>query len=225
LSRHSQFGLIASAIARFARKKMGGGLFFGLCPKNIRLIQKKDLPQLLNFSKRTFAEAFAHLNNPEDFEKHMNTFFTYERLEKEFDTEGVLFYIMTQEFAFADNPETIMGFLKLNIHSYPDSKPVFYADFNIKKEELFEIERIYVDTPYHGQGIAQQLMAKAEAVATENNCPHVWLGVWNENKKALRFYEKMGYKAFGEHVFTVGTDDQIDILMIKNVASALAEPV
>jgi diamine N-acetyltransferase len=184
---------------------------------NIRLIQKKDLPQLLNFSKKTFAEAFAHLNNPEDFEKHMTTSFTYERLEKEFNTEGVLFYIMTQEFAFADNPETIIGFLKLNIHSYPDSKPIFYTDFNQKKEELFEIERIYVDATYHGKGIAQSLMAKSEAVAIENNCHYVWLGVWNENKKALRFYEKMGYKAFGEHVFTIGTDDQTDILMIKKL--------
>lgn len=188
---------------------------------NIRHIEKKDLPHLLNFSKKTFTEAFAHLNNPTDFEAFLQTAFTLEKLENEFYTEGVLFYIMTQEYAFADNPEVIVGFLKLNIARFPDSKPVFYSDFNYKKEELLEIERIYVDSTFQGKGIAQQLMEKAEAVAHEKNCLYLWLGVWNENAKALRFYEKMGFKTFGEHVFTIGTDDQTDILMIKKIETLL----
>lgn len=184
---------------------------------NIRLIEKKDLQQLLKFSKKTFTEAFAHLNNPVDFEAHLQKAFTLEKLEKEFNTEGVLFYFITQEYAFADDAETIIGFLKLNIASFPDSTTVFCTDFNHKKEDLLEIERIYVDTPYQGKGIAQQLMQKAQAVACENKCPYIWLGVWNENAKALRFYEKMGFAKFGQHIFTIGTDDQTDFLMIKNL--------
>jgi diamine N-acetyltransferase len=184
---------------------------------NIRLIEKKDLPRLLKFAKKTFSEAFAHLNNPDDFEAYLQTAFTAEKLEHEFNTEGVLFYVITKEYDFTDDTETIAGFLKLNIASFPDSTTVFHTDFTYKKQDLLEIERIYVDTPFHGKGIAQLLMQHTEAVARENNCLHIWLGVWSENAKAIRFYEKMGFTKFGQHIFTIGTDDQTDFLMIKKL--------
>ena len=41
----------------------------------------------------------------------------------------------------------------------------------------------------------------------------MWLGVWEFNHKALKFYEKKGLKAFDSHVFQLGNDNQNDILM------------
>ena len=43
----------------------------------------------------------------------------------------------------------------------------------------------------------------------------VWLGVWEQNQKALAFYQKMGFQRFGEHVFVLGTEVQNDFLMKK----------
>lgn len=45
------------------------------------------------------------------------------------------------------------------------------------------------------------------------------LGVWEHNHRALRFYEKNGFIAFGTHIFQLGNDQQTDILMKKSVAA------
>ena len=41
----------------------------------------------------------------------------------------------------------------------------------------------------------------------------VWLGVWENNIKAIRFYENYGFEVFDSHIFTIGTDHQTDLLM------------
>jgi ribosomal protein S18 acetylase RimI-like enzyme len=41
----------------------------------------------------------------------------------------------------------------------------------------------------------------------------IWLGVWEENQKAIRFYKKNGFVEFGKHIFRLGDDDQTDIMM------------
>ena len=44
---------------------------------------------------------------------------------------------------------------------------------------------------------------------------YVWLGVWEQNPRAIRFYEKNGFVPFDTHVFILGEDKQTDILMKK----------
>ena len=47
----------------------------------------------------------------------------------------------------------------------------------------------------------------------EKNVEYVWLGVWEQNPRAIRFYEKNGFVAFDKHVFKLGNDEQTDIMM------------
>ncbi|RYY96378.1 MAG: GNAT family N-acetyltransferase, partial [Chitinophagaceae bacterium] len=54
---------------------------------------------------------------------------------------------------------------------------------------------------------------QALAVAQERGASCLWLGVWEENGRAIGFYRKNGFAAFGSHVFRLGTDEQTDILM------------
>lgn len=63
------------------------------------------------------------------------------------------------------------------------------------------------------------LYEKAIERAKDINAEFVWLGVWEQNPRAIRFYEKNGFKAFDKHIFRLGNDEQIDImmkLMLKN---------
>jgi ribosomal protein S18 acetylase RimI-like enzyme len=50
-------------------------------------------------------------------------------------------------------------------------------------------------------------------VAKDINATHVWLGVWEKNPKAIRFYKKNGFVEFDKHIFKLGTDEQTDIMM------------
>ncbi|MEY2586230.1 MAG: hypothetical protein RLY11_79 [Bacteroidota bacterium] len=70
---------------------------------------------------------------------------------------------------------------------------------------------------YQGRQIGQVLYEKALAVANELQVRYVWLGVWERNERAIQFYTKNGFVEFGQHIFTLGEDEQVDKLMKKNI--------
>ena len=66
---------------------------------------------------------------------------------------------------------------------------------------------------FHGKKVGQFLYDKAIELAKEKNVDYVWLGVWEKNQRAIRFYEKNGFVIFDKHIFKLGNDAQTDILM------------
>ena len=76
-----------------------------------------------------------------------------------------------------------------------------------------EIERIYVSSSYYGEGVGQLLFEKALQIARDNAKNCIWLGVWEHNPRAIRFYEKNGFTPFDQHIFKLGDEEQTDILM------------
>ena len=74
-----------------------------------------------------------------------------------------------------------------------------------------ELQRLYVDSRWHGHGVANQLMEAAIAHAAGQDW--LWLGVWEKNPRAIRFYEKWGFETFGTHEFLMGEDRQTDLVM------------
>ena len=100
------------------------------------------------------------------------------------------------------------GYLKLNTGN---------AQTELQDDTALEIERIYVKNTYHGKKLGQGLYHKAEEVARDKNKQFIWLGVWEENVKAIRFYEKNGFVVFGSHNFKMGEDVQTDIMMKKQL--------
>lgn len=63
----------------------------------------------------------------------------------------------------------------------------------------------------------QFLYEHAIQIAETNKVNFVWLGVWEENHRAISFYKKNGFVEFDKHIFVLGTDEQIDIMMKKNL--------
>ncbi len=76
-----------------------------------------------------------------------------------------------------------------------------------------EIERIYVLKGFLGQKVGQVLFEKTLEIAKAKNADYIWLGVWEENHRAISFYKKNGFSAFGKHLFKLGNDEQTDIMM------------
>ena len=76
-----------------------------------------------------------------------------------------------------------------------------------------EIERVYVLAAFQGKKVGQQLLNKALEIANQKNMESIWLGVWEENPDAVRFYKANGYLEAGKHVFYLGSDKQQDVIM------------
>ena len=64
--------------------------------------------------------------------------------------------------------------------------------------------------------VLQALIHKCFAEFAAQGSDIVWLGVWEQNPRAISFYRKLGFTEVGEHIFQVGTDPQRDIIMKRS---------
>ena len=164
---------------------------------SIRKINTKDLDELQRVSRLTFHETFAEVNSAENMAKYLEEELSAAKLSAELANADSAFY-------FAEDDHQVIGYLKLNFGQ---------AQTELKDGRAVEIERIYVLAAHQGKQIGQLLYQQAIQAAKEINAEYVWLGVWEENRKAINFYHKNGFVEFDKHIFYLGDDAQTDIMM------------
>ncbi len=163
----------------------------------ITKVTPKNVTQLQNIGRQTFTETFSSGNTEENMKRYLAEKFSIEKLTMELKEENSEFYFATLE-------DKILGYLKLNAGG---------SQTEIKNKNAIEIERIYVLKEYHGKKVGQMLYDKAIQIAMNKKAEYVWLGVWEENPRAIQFYKKNGFIEFDKHIFKLGADEQTDIMM------------
>lgn len=123
--------------------------------------------------------------------------FSMDQLLRELNNPESFFY-------FAMTNSGVVGYMKLNIGS---------AQGDLKEEKGLELARIYVKKAFQEQNIGKKMLDKTIEIARKKKAGFVWLGVWEKNHGAARFYERNGFHKFSTHYFMLGTDRQTDILM------------
>ena len=165
----------------------------------IELIQinHNHIAALQQIGRQTFEETFAESNSAENMAIYLEEAYAYEKISAELNDPNSFFY-----FAMMD--QDVIGYLKLNMG---------VSQTELKDNDALEIERIYILKDFHGKKVGQLLFDKAIEIAKEKKVAYVWLGVWEENKRALQFYSKNGFVEFDQHVFVLGDEAQTDIMM------------
>ncbi|KMQ61600.1 GNAT family acetyltransferase [Chryseobacterium angstadtii] len=159
----------------------------------------EDLETIQEVGIQTFLETFSESNPEEAMKEYLEKSFSTEKVGSELNNPDSYFFIAWEE-------DTSVGYLKLNSGA---------AQTELQDDTALEIERIYVKKSHHGQKIGQLLYDKAMEVGHKLKKNYLWLGVWEKNLKALSFYRKNGFEEFGSHTFTLGNDDQTDLMMKK----------
>lgn len=167
----------------------------------IKPVNKDQLKQLHEVVKETFLQSFGHRNKPPDIQIYTDQKLSFGAIQAEFNTYG-------SEFYFAKIKDELIGYLKLNCKD---------AQTELKEEEGLEIERIYLHSNYQNQGLGKTLLKFSIERAIELKKEYIWLGVWSENKDAIRFYQRHGFTIFDQHDFMLGNDEQTDYLMRKEL--------
>lgn len=163
----------------------------------IRKATVSDLETIQKISIQTFIETFAALNTPENIANYIKDSLNAEQLTDELNNANSQFYL-----AYSDTE--VVGYLKINFGD---------AQTETINENALEVQRIYVSQNFHGKNIGQLLLDEVKKIAQTTDVDSVWLGVWEENHRALRFYTKNGFVVFDKHVFMMGNDEQTDLLM------------
>lgn len=156
-----------------------------------------ELIQLQEIGRQTFLETFSAGNSEENMKNYLEEGFSEGKLSQELNDPNAAFY-------FAAQADVVIGYLKLNFGA---------SQTELQDESALEIERIYVLKDFHGKSVGQVLYNKAIDIAKEKNAKYVWLGVWEENPRAISFYKKNGFVEFDKHIFKLGDDEQTDIMM------------
>ena len=82
------------------------------------------------------------------------------------------------------------------------------SDERVAGTRPVELRRFYGAPHYQGTALARELMMRVVQLALDGGHDVLWLGVWERNARAIRFYEKCGFHAVGDHVFQMGNDPQ-----------------
>ncbi len=170
---------------------------------NIKItkVHLTEIQQLQILAKQTFFETFVEYNTAENMQTYLEEGFTLEKLTAELANPH-------SEFYFAKQDSEVIGYLKLNFGQ---------AQTELHDPKSLEIERIYVLKAFQGKKVGQILYHQAMEIAKQAGVDYIWLGVWEENTNAIRFYQKNGFVAFDKHIFKLGDEAQTDIMMKLNL--------
>ena len=169
----------------------------------IRQAEPEDAKLLTDLAYTTFWDAFAHhpKNAPDDLNHYMRQAFSLEQTTAELTDEKNVFLI-------AEIGGEPAGYAKLTLGN---------IEPGITAERPIELNRLYAHQKHLGLGVGQNLMDACFERAKRDGRDVMWLGVWEYNARAQRFYEKNGFRIVGSHVFQLGKDAQTDLLMQRDI--------
>ncbi|WP_166437282.1 GNAT family N-acetyltransferase [Niastella caeni] len=158
-----------------------------------------DAALIADLSRQTFYDAFAAENTAADMDKFLNERFTRQKLMEEVGAAG-------NTFLLAYDGDEVVGYARMRETASP-----------ILTEEgpAIELARLYAVQKSIGKGVGKALMQHCVNFAQQRGARIIWLGVWENNQRAIAFYTKWGFEKFSEHVFMLGNDAQTDWLMKK----------
>ncbi|KAF2439265.1 acyl-CoA N-acyltransferase [Karstenula rhodostoma CBS 690.94] len=162
-----------------------------------------DAPSIAAIGSATFTTSFAHSMPEKDLQAYLLTSYAPSVIHAELsDTRENSFYVA----CLADG--AVAGFLQVK---HRTSDPCLPPEL-----KLVEIHRVYVATEHHGRGIGGKLLEHAlEVVRRDGESQGAWLGVWEENLRAQKFYAGFGFaEKVGRHAFTMGECVQWDEIVL-----------
>lgn len=160
-------------------------------------ISPADLKELQELSRKTFSDAFAADNNPDDLRLYLETAFSEDNLGNELLNP-------LSEFYFGKTDGETVGYFKINLGE---------AQTDFQDEDAMELERIYIKKEFQNQQIGQKMIDTVIEMAIQRKMSYLWLGVWEKNSRAIDLYLRNGFKFNGEHPYMVGNDLQTDKIM------------
>jgi len=153
-----------------------------------------DVPVLRLLAERIWREVYPPIIGETQVEYMLARMYAAETIAREL-ADGVAW-----EIALLDERE--VGFLALSVEVGSRAK----------------LHKLYLLPEYHGRGHGQALITRACAVAREQGAGELWLQVNKRNVRAIRAYQRAGFRCEREAVFDIGDgfvmDDFLMILAI-----------
>jgi len=170
----------------------------------IRPASEVDVPAIAHLGSTTFASTFGYSMPNTDLQAYLSETYNHDAVQSDLSNPLVTIFIASD----SSQPSSVMGFVQMNEGKVEDC---------VKGAKPMKLQRLYVDETYHGSGVGGALFRFVENWAKEKGFETLWLGVWEENLKAQKVYERFGFSKVGAQDFIMGTCVQTDWILIKNL--------
>jgi ribosomal protein S18 acetylase RimI-like enzyme len=160
-----------------------------------------DAAELAEFAVRSFVDTYAADNDPANLEAHLSANYGPEQQASELADPSVT---------------TILARSNGELVAYAQVRRSVTPPCVVHGDPI-ELHRFYVDHRAHGSGLASELMHAVHQAAHELEGRHIWLGVWEQNPRAIAFYKKVGFVDVGSQIYRVGSDKQSDRVLVVGV--------
>lgn len=167
----------------------------------VRPATAADARLLAELGRRTFAETFSESNAAEDLRLFLDRTYGEDIQAREL-AETEAWHLVAEADGVA------IGFARLRRGEVPAC---------VSGPDPVELQRIYVLRDWLGRKAGPALLQRCLDEAWALGGRTLWLGVWERNDRAQAFYRRHGFEPVGDHVFTVGTDPQRDVIMVRSL--------
>ena len=171
----------------------------------VRALAVADAERYSAFAERLFRETYVDGYDPADIDAYVEEAFSPATQAAELSEPG------GRVLAIEDDRNGLLGFAHLRQTPAPAALANRFA---------LEIARFYVDRPWHGRGLARVLMSACIAEARSRGADALWLLVYQDNARAIAFYEKSGFKRAGTQPFQLGSRIDQDWVMVRVIAGS-----
>tara|TARA_R110002050_G_scaffold1281_4_gene9329 strand:+ start:75150 stop:75662 length:513 start_codon:yes stop_codon:yes gene_type:complete len=142
---------------------------------------------LSKIGKASFSQAHGKSASKVDIDAYINKTYTETVFARELSNPDNLYYLIYCN-------DKVAGYSKI-ILNQPNT--------NIKQHSITKLERLYLLEEFYGQNLGTELFDFNVELSKSQEQQGIWLYVWVENHKAIRFYTKCGFKTVGSYNFKI----------------------
>jgi len=168
---------------------------------DVRQASVDDAQLLSEMGALMFDASFGQFNRPEDMQTYLEKSFNQEVISADLQSDNTIYLLVLLA-------EQVIGYAKVCLSQAPDSVP---------GRNPVELARIYIDLAYSSMGYGSQLMDACLEAARRLEGDTLWLGVWERNEAAIRYYRRWGFESVGTMEFMLGNDVQNDYVMAREI--------
>ena len=163
----------------------------------IRRASHTDNRTIAILGRQAFADSFGADNRPQDMAAYLDRSFGP-------DIQAAELAEPSSCFLLAEVGEAPVGYARLVESPAPEC---------VNALRPINLQRLYAIHDWVGCGVGSALMHASIDKARQRQCDGIWLGVWEKNHRAVRFYRQWGFSQVGIHPFVLGDDRQTDLIL------------
>lgn len=167
----------------------------------VRRAKRSEAAAIAAICRLSFAAAHHEAFHEPDLASYLADAFNPRQIRTEMAVRQNIFLI-------AETAGEIVGVLRLKQGSPPPP---------IQLVAPIEVSRLYLHPEHFGQGIGSTLMLQALGTAVAIGAKSCWLGVWQRNRGAIKFYTRWGFQPIGTDRLTVGQSSPLGLIMTRSL--------